>query len=286
MVASGALSGRRAENNTPALRLNAARLCRLMSLPTGLCPLQVAGWGAEMNPCSETPRLSVSNVRPWAEAACFFHRGRRSLTLCCSRGPHTAAAFYVSWKEVGKEPQACSKLYSYAQDYLTEEGRFVSPLTPFLRRINGSSEMQPSKISENFLLSPASLASSLWNGKEGGEKEAAQAQPVEYCGVQGPMLMKALEPGPFSHDSVVQNLLISLSEEIRGKFEVSEHNQAKIRESCAALESKLKVLAERMSNLETAVSEQEPRVLSNSQDISQLTRCRKLALYVLLQSKE
>ncbi|KAJ1117189.1 hypothetical protein NDU88_005389 [Pleurodeles waltl] len=88
--------------------------------------------------------------------------------------------------------------------------------------------------------------------------------------------MKALESGLPAHDSAVQNLLISLSEEIRGKYEVSEYNQGKIRESWASLETKLNALTERISNLEMAVSEQEACVLSNSQGISQLTRNGKM----------
>ncbi|KAJ1156688.1 hypothetical protein NDU88_009406 [Pleurodeles waltl] len=96
----------------PALRLGAARFCRPMSLSPGLSLLREAGRGVETNSFAETPRLSVLCIRFWAEAACFLHRERRCHTLCCFRGPHFAAAFCASRKELEKEPQVHSKPYS------------------------------------------------------------------------------------------------------------------------------------------------------------------------------
>ncbi|KAJ1163884.1 hypothetical protein NDU88_004336 [Pleurodeles waltl] len=79
-----------------------------------------------------------------------------------------------------------------------------------------------------------------------------------------------------SKDSVIQNLLVSLTNEIRGKFEVSEHNQEKIGESCVALETKLNMLTERISRIETVVAEQETRVSANFQGIAQFVRKEKV----------
>ncbi|KAJ1115071.1 hypothetical protein NDU88_003299, partial [Pleurodeles waltl] len=93
---------------------------------------------------------------------------------------------------------------------------------------------------------------------------------------QVPLDMKALESGSPAHASGVQNLLISLPEEIRDKFEVSEFNQGKMREFGTALETKLNALMERISNLQMVVSEQEVHVLSNTQGISWLSRDGKM----------
>ncbi|KAJ1090530.1 hypothetical protein NDU88_003662 [Pleurodeles waltl] len=82
--------------------------------------------------------------------------------------------------------------------------------------------------------------------------------------------------GSTPHDLDVQTLLISLTKEIRGKFEISETNQTRIREACEVLESKINLLSDRLGKLEAVVEAHEERVLAQSKDILQLKRGEKL----------
>ncbi|KAJ1171129.1 hypothetical protein NDU88_003000 [Pleurodeles waltl] len=65
----------------------------------------------------------------------------------------------------------------------------------------------------------------------------------------------------------MSELLISLTEEIIGKFLISEQNQAIIRASCEVMETKINTLTENMMLLENAVGKLDKLVLSNKQDI-------------------
>ncbi|KAJ1203581.1 hypothetical protein NDU88_007366 [Pleurodeles waltl] len=82
--------------------------------------------------------------------------------------------------------------------------------------------------------------------------------------------------GSVTHSTDVQALLISLTKEIREKFEISENNQARIREACEVLESKINLLSDRLGKLEAVVEAQEERLLVQSKDISQLKRGEKM----------
>ncbi|KAJ1199982.1 hypothetical protein NDU88_003813 [Pleurodeles waltl] len=52
-----------------------------------------------------------------------------------------------------------------------------------------------------------------------------------------------------------RSLLLSLKEGIRGKFEISERNLEKIKETCVIMENKIGILMERMGKTEVALEE-------------------------------
>ncbi|KAJ1191462.1 hypothetical protein NDU88_000778 [Pleurodeles waltl] len=89
---------------------NEARLCCLMSLFPGLSPLRVAGRGAEMNCCSETPRLSVLSIKPWTEAYRVLYR-RDAASPSAAFGGHAPQLFFVSLgRRWGRKPRPTSVL--------------------------------------------------------------------------------------------------------------------------------------------------------------------------------
>ncbi|XP_069068406.1 UPF0134 protein MPN_524-like [Pleurodeles waltl] len=58
----------------------------------------------------------------------------------------------------------------------------------------------------------------------------------------------------------MKNLLLSLKDKIRGKFEISELNQEKIKEICEIMENKIGILMERMGKMKIALEELDKRV--------------------------
>ncbi|KAJ1203851.1 hypothetical protein NDU88_007632 [Pleurodeles waltl] len=115
----------------------------------------------------------------------------------------------------------------------------------------------------------------------GSAQNPLEEEPVKQR--EGPSMTAPLlevegnsSSGSVSRDMDVQALLISLTNEIRGKFEISETNQTRIREACEVLESKINLLTDRLGKLEAVVEAHEERVLAQSKDILQLKRGEKM----------
>ncbi|KAJ1097950.1 hypothetical protein NDU88_003066 [Pleurodeles waltl] len=180
-------------------------------------------------------RTSDSSV--WAEAARGVRRGRRFTSRCSLRG-----------------------------------ALLESPGLPLRKKLSGSWRRGVGDCT-----STSQCMSPVKRRPRGARAEVGEIESIKRGQMEASSAISTLAEAEFTpsvvsatHSLAVQELLISLTKEIREKFEISENNQAKIREACEVLESKINLLTDRLGKLEAVVEDQEERLSVHTKDISQL----------------